>query len=1148
MPNFITNRETKDLRSRLIELIQNSKELKFLVGFFYFSGINELYDAIKQNDKLTIKILVGLDVDKHIHQIIEYSSSLQNTSNKTITDNFLQSFKTAINSEELDLRESYEQVLFYLQLIKDGRLIIRKTREPNHAKLYIFALSKGLDIIRDTIFITGSSNLTRAGLTEQNELNVEISDYGTEEVKEYFEKLWRSAVKITEVDEVKKQIIRIIENESIFSEVSPYEAYVFTLKTFLDAQSAKEININSLCELMEKKGYIPYQYQLDAIKLAHTIIKEYNGVIIADVVGLGKTIIACAVAQLLRARGMVICPPGIMGDVDTKKYGWYKYLEDFGLRDWEILSSGRLETALERVRTAENFEVIIIDESHKYRNQDTSSYETLKNICLNKKVILLTATPFSNTPSDIFALLKLFTVPGKSKLTLYNDLDFKFREYRKVFAHLSDIRKNYNSGDPKKASRAQTLYQKYFGSSVINLIEVRERARYLADEIRSTIQPVLIRRNRLDLKADPDYQSEIQSLSRLEDPKELFFELTSEQSQFYDKVISEYFAVDGKFSGAIYRPYIYEEEVIEEVIEEEEEGDESQNNAESPKNKAKKEKQIERLSQKNLYDFMRRLLVKRFESSFGAFQKSVQNFRDIHTKVLKFIEKTGKYILDRKLLEKIYDSEPEEIEEELQKFANEIETLENKKSPFYKIYTIENFQFKDDFLRSICQDIKLFEDLLKEINLLDLTNNDPKAKETAKEIPELMENHEKTDPRRKIVIFTEYIDTANHLEQQLKTLLPREYKNRILKVIGKLSNERYDTLLKNFDASLDPCDQEDKYDILLTTDRLSEGFNLNRAGAVINYDIPWNPTRVIQRVGRINRISKKVFNSLYIYNFFPSEQGAELVRSREIAQQKMFLIHNALGEDSKIFEPDEEPTASKLYTKVMTNPDEMEPESAYTTIKKEFSKIKAKHPEVIERIAKLPPRIKSAKIYHENNLFVFVRKGRSIFVRVKNYDKQGPEDLPFEKAIEHIKCESHEKRVLFSNKFWDNYNEIRKNLETLSESEKENRTWQEAKNNIATILENLPEELNSYRPFLETLREDIINYRTLSDYTIRRIRNLQLDDNNQYKEFKKVVDNLRKDLGENYLKPIRESEQAIKPEVIIAIENIKSAYEQEMSQ
>lgn len=121
---------------------------------------------------------------------------------------------------------------------------------------------------------------------------------------------------------------------------------------------------------------------------------------------------------------------------------------------------------------------------------------------------------------------------------------------------------------------------------------------------------------------------------------------------------------------------------------------------------------------------------------------------------------------------------------------------------------------------------------------------------------------------------------------------------------------------EKFDASFEK--QKDEYTILLTTDKLSEGVNLNRAGVVVNYDIPWNPVRVIQRVGRINRIGKKVYDNIYIVNFFPTEKGADIVRSREIAESKMFMIHNVLGEDSKIFSPDKEPQPSELYERLTT--------------------------------------------------------------------------------------------------------------------------------------------------------------------------------------------------------------------------------------
>ncbi len=215
---------------------------------------------------------------------------------------------------------------------------------------------------------------------------------------------------------------------------------------------------------------------------------------------------------------------------------------------------------------------------------------------------------------------------------------------------------------------------------------------------------------------------------------------------------------------------------------------------------------------------------------------------------------------------------------------------------------------------------------------------------------------------------------------------------------------------------------------MLSSDRISEGFNLNRAGMVINYDIPWNPVRVIQRVDRINRISKKVFDELYIVNFFPTEKGAELVKSREIASNKMFLIHNTLGEDAKIFDIDEEPTPAKLYERIQQNPEKIEEESFYTKILNVFLKIKEKYPDLVSSLDNFPHKIKVAKKSDENELIVFIKKGR-IYILVAKYDSNSKPEIyqtTFEEKFERIACQIDEKSIELSKKFWETYEEIKK--------------------------------------------------------------------------------------------------------------------------
>ena len=310
MANFITNSKKSDLKKRLVELISKSEELKFLVGFFYFSGIRELYAALKTNPDVSIKILVGLNVDRFNFGLIEHADT-DLSSDEEKTYKFFESIKKSLNTEIFDTEEFYRQVRYFVDLIKNDKLIIRKTYEPNHAKLYIFKLEQD-QVGKNALFITGSSNLTKAGLSTQNEFNVEISDYGFEDAEEYFDTLWNQAVKITEHEETKKKLIDVIEKETLIKEVSPFEAFCLVLKTYLDSFDQMKIG-DTVISIMEKNGYKPYRYQLDAVKQALKIIDDYNGVIIADVVGLGKTIIACAIARQLSKRGIVICPPGLVG-------------------------------------------------------------------------------------------------------------------------------------------------------------------------------------------------------------------------------------------------------------------------------------------------------------------------------------------------------------------------------------------------------------------------------------------------------------------------------------------------------------------------------------------------------------------------------------------------------------------------------------------------------------------------------------------------------------------------------------------------------------------------------------------------------------------------------------------------------------------
>lgn len=1114
MSNFITNTGNASLSTRLSVLIKESKELKFLVGFFYFSGIRELIDSLKANSDISLKILVGLNVDTQNYGLVEYAEKAGKKRIERLED-YHTSVLKALNNDIFDNEIFYEQAGYILEQVISNRIIIRKTSKPNHAKLYLFKL-KEHQVIRSNLFITGSSNLSKAGLYDREEFNVEISDYGFEEAEKYFDELWNSAIPITDNEDEKNRLIYNIRERTLLKSIHPFDAYMFVVKTWLESfykyESDRYISL-----LLKKKGYTPYKYQVDAVTQALSIIEENGGVILADVVGLGKSIIASLIARKLEKRGIIICPPGLIGD-DSANSGWKRYKEDFELYDWEVRSGGDLDAVIEFLRNTDNIEVIIVDEAHRYRNSSTETYEKLKTICRGRIVILLTATPFNNAPADILSLLSLFIVPKKSNITLSNNLVDLFRSYNALSKDLAYIRKNWQSKDTVKKEEARKKYQALFGEKEIKISKVIARAALLSKQIREVIEPVTIRRNRLDLINDPDYRDEVNKLSQIDNPQEWYYRLTPEQSAFYDNVIERYFTdhpeSTERFKGPIYKPYRYE-------------GDENSDE------KLSRQEQIDRLSQDNLYDILRRQMVKRFESSFGAFRQSIINIRDSYEKIKEFIKNAnGRYVLNRKLINKVDSDDPDLIDELLRQFAEENTDNDSKKN---RIYEVNKFAFKEQFYADIESDICLFNKMIDEIDSLALVENDPKRFALLSNLQQFMDMQpQKGEPKPKVVIFSEYADTVKYLESALQ----EHFSNRVLVITGSISKRHLEEINTNFDAAYPQAKQENKYDVLLATDKLSEGFNLNRAMMVINYDIPWNPVRVIQRVGRINRISKKVFDTLHIINFFPTEQGADIVKSREIASHKMFMIHQTLGEDARIFDVEEEPSPAKLFAKVQTNPYDLEQESLYTRLKKLLRQWENEYPDRVKALDEMPIRIKTAKAFSSDSLVLFIRKGK-LFSVCRDFIDENKQliPLPIEEALQMIECNPDTQQLPLSKSFWKDYLMLKEEAEKFSFKQSQQSNSVKAFNFLSYLLEQNVKELIPWRAFLIMLREDIENYGTLPEYTLKSICDWENRGKPDYQLIAQELEKLSKTLGKNYLKKIKDNLISYEQQIIVAVEN-----------
>lgn len=309
----------------------------------------------------------------------------------------------------------------------------------------------------------------------------------------------------------------------------------------------------------------------------------------------------------------------------------------------------------------------------------------------------------------------------------------------------------------------------------------------------------------------------------------------------------------------------------------------------------------------------------------------------------------------------------------------------------------------------------------------------------------------------------------------------------VLSVCGAFGKETHIKVLRNFDASSDV--KADDFDILLTTDKLSEGFNLNRAGVVVNYDIPWNPTRVIQRVGRINRIGTKVFENLYIFNFFPTRKGLGVADNKSIAQNKMFAIHALLGEDAQIFSEEEKPTPAALFERLNSSEgEEDEVTSFYLRMKREYEALKARLRKEgrLAKILEYPNRVKCAFERDPNGVFSFRRQGAGFFAVVRSGENVIRE-WTLEDAISAISCKSTTKRVPFSDEFWKCYQEICAYSPEYAESGRHGgqvNYAQQAVNNLQLALPNLSVR---HADFARMVMFDIQNYRTLPKNDIKEL-------------------------------------------------------------
>lgn len=915
-------------KNKLVEVLKQklsvSKKARFAVGFLFLSGFKELKNEIDNLEKL--EILAGPRTNKQTVELMlleeKWEKAVKDTLEKTRylpedkrQEILEEEFKGLVNdlSYIKPTQENIEFLKWFLEKLKEGKIEIRiYYKEPLHAKLYLFEYrdqrhGKGEAIV-------GSSNFSVSGFGLNTELNVRVlGDENFKSLSEWFERLWQNSEKTNFTALAQKAI----EKSWAFNpEVTPFRIYLRVLhEIFSYKEPEPEIEIEA--DL--------HRFQRDAVIDAYRRLKKFNGVFICDVPGLGKTYIGSALLSHLETEGktaIVISPPRLV------EY-WREVLADLGVAKAKVFSSGKLEEVLENEKYMKR-KVVLIDESHHFRNPDTQRYRDLLKICEGKEVILLSATPQNLSIWDLYWQIKLFT--------------------------------------PYEANHNFRIYP-------VRLKEFFKACERKEANIEDLIAQIFIRRTRSDIK---EYYP---------DEKIIFPERKGPYRVDY--------SIDKVYEGGLYQKL---KDLINELsyarynigayaIEEKFDQDE-----------------LQRLSiaGKNLKKLVRILLFRRLESSVQAFKDSISYHLKSHEVFLKTLKK-GKVLV----------AETKEIRDLIEKISDrEIEEIEIPEAS----YDLNKFE-KEKLERDLLRDFEIFQEMYELVKDIKPEDDD--------KLQKLMEILKK-DPikGKKVIIFSCFESTVKYIYENLK--------DKFEKVDYISGDEKVLTKIKRFAPKENKVKikPEEEIKILVATEVLAEGLNLQDGQVVINYELHWNPVRIIQRIGRIDRIGSK-HDEIYVYNFFPETSAEKEIGIEERVKTRIDEIIQNFGYDEKTIGLDEPTVRKKLfeiYTEQSQGIEEIEEKSNSKYFEHEFSKLINLYPEEYKKALELPAMVNIARTSKNKGIIVFCRAGDYYRLKLVDFDGKVISSNDWE-ILKILECTPDEKGDEFNKKYFEIVEKIREEFE-----------------------------------------------------------------------------------------------------------------------
>ena len=859
------------------------KRVDFCVGYFNLRGWGLVVDQVDmltgdyvyEGDKRLFRkcrLLIGMHrpAEELIRQLYTEQplpdANYVSQCRLEVARNFRRQLQLGIptKQDEFTLRRLSEQM-------KDEKVCVKLyLREPLHAKLYL--AYRPDDNFNKIQAIMGSSNLTYSGLTRQGELNAEFGDSDSaEKLARWFDDQWEDKFCL----DITKELIDIIDNSWAGKrEIPPYYIY---LKTAYHLSEEARSGIKEFTIPAEFKNDL-FEFQQTAVKIAarHLNNDKRGGAMIGDVVGLGKTITACAIAKMYEntfgSNTLIICPANLQ-DM------WAKYRKQYDLKA-DIMSMAKPID----VDNARYYKLIIIDESHNLRNSQGMRYRNIRDLIQKQdcKVLLLTATPYNKQYKDLSSQLRLF---------IDDETDLGIRPE----AYIREL-----GGERKFAEKHEDF---------IRSIKAFERSD-CQEDWQELMKFFLIRRTRTFIK--DNYAKTDPTNGR----KYLEFK-NGHKSYFPDRIPKavKFKTVDGDQYSRLYSEQMiglmenlklpryglihYLDEKKAEA------GSKYENDL------------IANLSRagERMMGFCKSTFFKRIDSS--GFSFLITLFRHILRNAVYI------YAIDNKLklpisdentfpenfiddadINDIFTNDDENDEyssgDNLIKVPNDMRIYIDKAKEYYNgLIGKNNVQWIDSkyFKRTLKQQLKKdCEQLIAMINLCDAWN--PQTDQKLNELEGLLNDKHQKD---KIVVFTQYSDTANYVYYQLKK---RGFKH-IEKVTGGTKNptdivDRFSPISNKADVPT-----ENELRVLIATDVLSEGQNLQDSHVIVNYDLPWAIIRLIQRAGRVDRIDQSS-EQIYCYSFFPADKVENIIRLRARLNARINENAGIVGSDEVFFEGNEQ--------------------------------------------------------------------------------------------------------------------------------------------------------------------------------------------------------------------------------------------------